>query len=137
MNRVQYNYYEGMYDDYESGLRRAIRLWEEDYAYIYVGLTQREPETRFAEHQRKWAKNHQWDKMIVIFHGKTYKQMCDAEKQLIQYITSRQKKREAKGNFSCQVINDDEEAKRPKRANEVNGWWVYICLQERHGHGGR
>jgi len=137
MNRVSYWYDEGMFADYELGLKRAIRRWEEKYKYIYDGLIQRQPETRFAEHQRKWAKNHQWDKMIVIFHGKTFKQMCNAENRLIKYLYAREKKRLASGDQSCLVVNDDDEAKRPKRANFTNGWWVYVCLQESYGKGGR
>lgn len=135
MNRVSYRYDEGSFKTFQEGLHRAVGQYARHNEFIYVGLTQRKPETRFAEHQRKWARGHQWDRMVVIFHGTDYDQMCECEDYLIEYVKRKRDEREARGDFSCQVVNDIDHAE-PNVKPDYDGFWVYICLQKEHRKGG-
>ena len=135
MSQVTYWFDEGRFKDWEKGLRKAIRHWEQYYSFIYVGLTQQKPETRFSQHQRTWAKKHKWDQMVVVFHGNTFEQMCIAEDKLIRYIKMREEKREKQNDFSCEIINDID-SQKPRYAIDPSGFWVYVLLQESHNKGG-
>jgi predicted GIY-YIG superfamily endonuclease len=129
MNRVRYWYDEGRFEAFETALRRAVGQYARHYEYIYLGLTQRRPEERFAEHQAKWARGHKWDQMIVVFHGKTYADMCKAEQGLIDYA------KEKARDYHCRVENDIDH-RRPRLVEDYNGFWVYILLQKEYLKGG-
>jgi hypothetical protein len=128
---VRYWYDEGSFEKFKGGLRRAVGQYARNNQYIYIGLTQQQPEIRFAQHQKKWASGHQWDSMIVVYHGRDANEMQAAEYHLINFA----KDAEDSGRYGCQVIND-RGSQMPQVAADPNGYWVYICLQKASGKGG-
>ena len=121
---VEYWYIEDSYYRAQETLRRAIGQYARWNRYIYIGLTQQIPEIRFAQHQKKWAKGHEWDKMIVIYHARTFSLMQTVEDRLIQYARNQF----AKKNYSCQILND-KNSQRPMVCKNPNGYWIYILIQ--------
>ena len=93
--------------------------------WIYIGLTQQRPEDRFFQHQRKWARGHKWDRMIVIYHAKTFTLMQTVEDKLIEYAQNQIDS----GKYDCEIINE-KPSQRPQLAKNLNGYWVYILVQQ-------
>ena len=120
---VEYWYSDDSYYLAESSLRRAIGQYACRSNYIYIGLTQQRPEIRFTQHQKKWAEGHKWDKMIVIYHAKTFSLMQTVEDRLIKYA----KEQAQCGKYQCQVLND-KESQRPLLAQDRNGYWIYTLV---------
>lgn len=124
MNNVEYWYSEDSFVRAESELRRAIGQYASRNRWIYIELTQQRPEDRFAQHQRKWAQGHQWDRMIVIYHAQTFTLMQTVEDRLIRYA----QQQIALSKYSCTLIND-KDSQRPQPAISLNGYWVYVLVQ--------
>ena len=124
MSNVEYWYSDDSFIRAEAQLRRSIGQYASRSRYIYLGLTQQRPEDRFAQHQRKWAPGHQWDRMIVIYHARTFTLMQTAEDRLIRYA----QQQIAEGKYDCILIND-KDSQRPQPAKNPDGFWVYILVQ--------
>lgn len=124
MSKVDYWYSDDSFVHAESALRRAIGQYATKHRWIYIGLTQQCPEDRFRKHQTLWEDGHRWDRMIVIYHAKTFSLMQTVEDKLIKYAQKRIKG----GDYECELIND-KKSQRPMVANSPNGYWVYILVQ--------
>ncbi len=124
MHNVEYWYSEDSFVRAEAELRRAIGQYASRNRWIYLGLTQQRPEDRFAQHQRKWAPGHQWDRMIVIYHARTFTLMQTVEDRLIRYA----QQQIALGRYACTLIND-KDSQRPQQVANPNGYWVYVLVQ--------
>ena len=124
MNNVEYWYSDDSFIRAESVLKRAIGQYARRNRWIYIGLTQQRPEDRFSQHQRKWAKGHKWDKMIVIYHAKSFTLMHTVEDRLIKYA----KKQIKNGKYDCEMINE-KDSQRTQIAKNPSGYWVYILVQ--------
>lgn len=122
---VEYWYSDDSFILAEASLRRAIGQYASRNRWIYIGLTQQLPEVRFTQHQRKWARGHKWDRMIVVYHAKTYTLMQTVEDKLIKYA----KRQIDFGKYDCQLIND-KDSQRPQKATDPNGFWVYVLVQQ-------
>ena len=125
MSQVDYWYSNDSFIHSEVALRRAIGQYASRNRWIYIGLTQQRPEDRFSQHQRKWAEGHKWNRMIVIYHAKTFTLMQTVEDKLIKYA----QRQIGNGKYSCQLINDSD-SQRPQEAYNPNGFWVYILVQQ-------
>lgn len=125
MNDVVYWYSDDSFIRAEAELRRAIGQYAWRNRWIYIGLTQQRPEARFAQHQKKWAPGHEWDRMIVIYHARSFTLMQTVEDRLICYA----QQQITLGRYSCTLIND-KKSQRPLVANNPNGYWVYILVQK-------
>jgi hypothetical protein len=125
MNQVDYWYLDNSFKQAESALRRAIGQYAYRNRWLYIGLTQQRPEDRFAQHQRKWADSHKWDRMIVIYHARTFPLMQKVEDRLIEYA----QQQIDSGRYFCQLIND-KKSQCPQEAYNPNGFWVYILVQQ-------
>jgi hypothetical protein len=125
MNQVDYWYSDNSFIQDESALRRAIGQYAYKNRWLYIGLTQQRPEDRFAQHQRIWAEGHKWDRMIVIYHARTFTLMQTVEDRLIEYA----QQQIDSGRYNCQLIND-KKSQRPQEAYNPNGFWVYILVQK-------
>lgn len=120
---VEYWYSDDSYYRAESSLRRTIGQYACRNNYIYIGLTQQQPEIRFAQHQRKWEEGHKWDKMIVIYHARTFSLMQSVEDRLIKYAEEKVNC----GKYKCQVLND-RKSQRPLESLNKNGYWIYVLI---------
>ncbi len=125
MNDVVYWYTDDSFVRAETELRRAIGQYASRNAYIYIGLTQQQPESRFGQHQRAWAKDHKWDRMIVIYHARSLSLMCTVEDRLISYAEAQVKA----GNYDCTLIND-RDSQAPMVSDAPDGYWIYILVQK-------
>ena len=125
MYEVEYWYESGSFGKAKKAIHRAIGQYAYNNSYIYIGLTQQNPRNRFGQHQRKWAKGHKWDKMIVIFKARSFNKMVEAEDELISYA----KKKIANGAYSCELINDID-SQKPKKKAIPDGYWIYIMVQK-------
>ena len=125
MGQVEYLYTDDSFIRAEVVLRRTIGQYACRNRWIYIGLTQQRPEDRFNQHQRKWAEGHKWDRMIVIYHARTFTLMQTVEDRLIKYAQQQIEK----GKYSCQLIND-KDSQRPPEARNPNGYWVYCLVQQ-------
>lgn len=121
---VKYWYMDDSFCRAEMALRRAIGQYASRNRYIYIGLTQQRPEDRFRQHQKKWATGHEWDKMIVIYHARTFSLMQKVEDRLINYALEKV----VAGAYSCVLIND-KDSQRPMVCKNLNGYWIYILVQ--------
>lgn len=121
---VEYWYNDQSYTMSRSALNRAIGQYARRSSYIYIGLTQQRPETRFSQHQRKWAPGHEWHRMIVIYKSRSFSLMQKVEDDLIAYAEERIEK----GRYACQLIND-RDSQRPAVKPDPNGFWIYILVQ--------
>ena len=102
MGNVEYWYMDDAFGRAQSALRKAIGQFANRNRWMYIGLTQQQPEDRFGQHQRTWAQGHRWDRMIVIYHAKTFSLMQTVEDRLIQFAESQIQA----GRYQCQLIND-------------------------------
>jgi hypothetical protein len=125
MGSVEYWYSDDSFIHSESALRRAIGQYAWRNRWIYIGLTQQRPEDRFRQHQIKWAEGHKWDRMIVIYHARTFTLMQTVEDRLIKYAQQQINN----GKYLCQLIND-KASQRPLEARNPNGYWVYCLVQQ-------
>ena len=125
MEQVEYWYSDDSLIHSEVALRRAIGQYASRNRWIYIGLTQQRPEDRFSQHQRKRAEGHKWDRMVVIYHAKTFTLMQTVEDRLIKYAEQQIKN----GKYLCQLIND-KASQRPQEARNPNGFWVYCLVQQ-------
>ena len=125
MHNVEYWYSNDSFIHAQMILKRAIGQYARRNRWIYLGLTQQKPEDRFGQHQRKWAKGHKWDKMIVIYHARSFTLMQRVEDYLIAYTT----RQINTGKYHCELIND-KDSQIPARAKNLNGYWVYILVQK-------
>ena len=125
MAAVEYWYSDDSFIRAESVLRRAIGQFASRNRWIYIGLTQQRPEDRFAQHQRKWAQGHQWDRMIVIYHARSFTLMQSVEDKLIKYAQQQIER----GNFGCTLIND-KDSQPPMTSQSPNGYWIYCLVQQ-------
>ncbi len=125
MNNVEYWYSDDSFIHAEFALKRAIGQYARRNRWIYIGLTQQRPEDRFFQHQRKWARGHKWDRMIVIYHAKTFTLMQTVEDKLIEYAQNQIDS----GKYDCEIINE-KPSQRPQLAKNLNGYWVYILVQQ-------
>ncbi len=121
---VRYWYTDDSFCRAEIPLRRAIGQFASRNSYIYIGLTQQPPENRFRQHQKKWEVGHEWDKMIVIYHARTFSLMQKVEDSLIKFA----KKQVSSGRYLCQLIND-KDSQRPMVAKNLNGYWIYVLVR--------
>ncbi|REJ75278.1 MAG: hypothetical protein DWQ47_07265 [Acidobacteria bacterium] len=121
---VEYWYSDDSFVRAEVVLRRAVGQFASRNSYIYIGLTQQKPEERFRQHQTKWAVGHKWDRMIVIYHARSFSLMQKVEDALIKYAEDRI----AQGRYTCELINDID-SQRPMVAKNLNGYWIYILVQ--------
>jgi hypothetical protein len=121
---VEYWYSYDSFCRAEMVLRRAIGQYASRNRYIYIGLTQQLPENRFHQHQRKWAEGHKWDRMIVIYHARTFPLMQAVEDSLIKYAQNQIDR----GKYQCILIND-KDSQRPMVCKNPNGYWIYILVQ--------
>ncbi|MEZ5427855.1 MAG: hypothetical protein R2747_16415 [Pyrinomonadaceae bacterium] len=121
---VEYWYTDDSFVRAEMVLRRAIGQYASRHRYIYIGLTQQDPKDRFRQHQKKWAVGHKWDRMIVIYHARTFSLMQKVEDSLIKYAEEKIKS----GDYDCILIND-KDSQRPMVAKNLNGYWIYILVQ--------
>ena len=121
---VTYWYSDDSFIRAEAELRRAIGQYACRNSYIYIGLTQQRPEDRFYQHQKKWAVGHKWDKMIVIYHARSFSQMQTVEDRLIKFAQNQINA----GRYNCQLIND-KDSQRPMVCTNPNGFWIYILVQ--------
>lgn len=121
---VEYWYTDDSFCRAEMELRRAIGQYACRHSYIYIGLTQQRPEARFRQHQKKWAEGHQWDRMIVIYHARTFSLMQQVEDQLIKYARNQIRK----NRYGCELIND-KDSQRPLVCKNPDGYWIYILVQ--------
>ncbi len=125
MEHVEYWYSDDSYYIAETSLRRAIGQYASRNRWIYIGLTQQKPEDRFRQHQRMWDKGHKWDKMVVIYHARSFSLMQRVEDRLIKYA----KEQIERGKYVCEAIND-KDSQPPKHAIAPNGYWIYILVQK-------
>lgn len=125
VNQVDYWYSDDSFIHAESALRRAIGQYAFRNRWLYIGLTQQRPEDRFTQHQRKWEEGHKWDRMIVIYHARTFTLMQTVEDRLIEYA----QQQIDYGKYNCQLIND-KKSQRPQMAIDPNGFWVYLLVQQ-------
>ncbi len=125
MNKVEYWYSDDSFIRAESAIKRAIGQYANRNRWIYIGLTQQRPEDRFSQHQRKWEEGHRWDRMIVIYHAKTFTLMHTVEDRLIKYV----QKQIDIGKYDCELINELD-SQHTQVAKNLNGYWVYILLQQ-------
>ena len=65
-----------------------------------------------------------WNKMIVIYHARTFSLMHTVEDRLISYT----QKQIDRGKFDCEIINE-KDSQRARRAKTPNGYWVYVLVQ--------
>ncbi|MEZ5307153.1 MAG: hypothetical protein R2684_08420 [Pyrinomonadaceae bacterium] len=121
---VEYWYTDDSFIRAETALRRAIGQYAARNSYIYIGLTQQKPEERFRQHQMKWAPGHKWDRMIVIYHARSFTQMQMVEDRLIEFV----ERQIAIGRYRCEIINE-KDSQRPLVAKNPNGYWVYVLVQ--------
>lgn len=121
---IKYWYSDDSFCRAEMALRRAIGQYASRNRYIYIGLTQQRPEDRFYQHQRNWAEGHKWDKMIVIYHARTFPLMQTVEDRLIKYIQNQIER----GKYLCTFINE-KASQRPMVCKNPNGYWIYILVQ--------
>ena len=63
--------------------------------------------------------------MIVIYRAKTLSLMQVVEDRLQKYVHRQIKN----GKYDCQLIWD-RESQRPKVAQNPDGFWVYLLVQE-------
>ena len=124
MEDIEYWYSDDSFIRAQSVLRRAVGQYASRNRWIYIGLTQQKPEERFRQHQQKWAKGHQWDKMIVIYHARSFTLMQFVEDYLIYYALERI----LEGKYNCELIND-KDSQIPARAKSPDGYWIYILVQ--------
>jgi hypothetical protein len=125
MNKVEYWYSDDSFIRAQSVLRRAIGQYARRNRWIYIGLTQQNPEDRFSQHQRTWASGQKWDRMIVIYRAQSFSLMQTVEDRLIRYAQSQIDA----GRYNCELIND-KSSQRPLHAKNPSGYWVYILVQE-------
>lgn len=121
---VEYWYTDDSFCRAEMVLRRAIGQYACRNSYIYIGLTQQKPSDRFYQHQKKWAAGHKWDRMIVIYHARSFSLMQTVEDRLIKYAESKIKS----GHYKCELINE-KDSQRPMTAKNLDGYWIYILVQ--------
>ena len=125
MGGVEYWYSDDAFVHAQSALRRAIGQYASRNRWIYIGLTQQRPEDRFAQHQRKWAEGHKWDRMIVIYCARTFTLMQTVEDKLISYA----KQQIDLGKYECHLINDSD-SQRPQVAKKPDSFWIYVLVQQ-------
>lgn len=125
MSKVEYWYSDDSFVYAEQVLRRALGQFAARNRWIYIGLTQQRPETRFSQHQRKWAIGHQWDRMIVVYHARSFTLMQTVEDRLIKFAQGQVRL----GRYACELIND-KDSQCPKVATSRDGFWVYILVQQ-------
>jgi hypothetical protein len=124
MGEVEYWYNDDSFIHAETVLRRAIGQYARRSRWMYIGLTQQRPEDRFAQHQRKWQEGHQWDRMIVIYHARTFTLMQTVEDRLIRYAET-----QIDGGKYDTVLENDKNSQTPLTAGDPNGYWVYVLVQ--------
>ena len=125
MEEVEYWYNDNGYGGCKSALYRAIGQYARRHRYIYLGLTQQEPEARFRQHQRNWADGHKWDRMIVIYCARSFLRMQYVEDDLIRYA----REKIDRAHYRCMMINS-RKSQKPRRSETPNSYWVYILVQE-------
>ena len=122
---VEYWYSDDSFARAEIALRRAIGQYACRNRYLYIGLTQQRPEDRFYQHQKKWVVGHKWDKMIVVYHARSFSLMQKVEDRLIEYA----QKQINCGKYICELIND-RGSQKPMICTNPNGFWVYVLIQK-------
>ena len=60
---VEYLYVQGSPGIVLETLNRSIGQYKRNYRTIKIGITGREPQSRYNEHQR----NNKWDRMVVLY----------------------------------------------------------------------
>jgi hypothetical protein len=121
---VTYLYSDDILSRSKEALHRAIGQYASRSRWIYIGLTQQRPEVRFNQHQGKWAAGHKWDRMVVIYHARSFGQMQRTEEELMNYARAKIKA----GNYACEIINE-RKSQAPRMAASPDGYWVYLLTQ--------
>lgn len=98
--------------------------------FIYIGLTQQNPQTRFSQHQGWWHDADAWDQMVVLLKASSFAQMNLAEDELIAYARSL----EGRPGIRAECFNDRDHAP-PGRSADQAGYFVYMMYQYRDNKG--
>ena len=125
MGKVDYWYSDDSLKQSEDALKRAVGQYAANNSWLYVGLTQQLPETRFAQHQSQWADGHKWDRMIVIYKAQSLTLMQAVEDRLINYA----KRQIELGKYTCELLNEKDSQSPPPSKNPT-GFWVYCLVQK-------
>ncbi len=80
MNKVEYNYITGVISVVLPNIKRSLGQYIRNYEEVKIGITGRNPQIRFNEHQQR----RDWDRMIVKYRTTSQNNANKVEKYFIE-----------------------------------------------------